>query len=85
LPGNPFIQLAGFETDEHALQLVPAEFARTHAVIPLMAHKERLVVAMEDPSDNETINLLHFLSEQVIEPVLCTANDIDYAISQLLH
>lgn len=78
----PFIQLAGFDVDEHALQLVPAEFARAHAVIPLMAHKDRLVVAMEDPSDNETINLLHFLSEQVIEPVLSTASDIEYAISQ---
>jgi type IV pilus assembly protein PilB len=78
----PFIQLGGFEIADSTLQLVPAEFARTHNVIPVMTHKERLVVAMDDPSDNETINLLHFLSERVIEPVLSTASDIEYAISQ---
>ena len=78
----PYIQLSNFEIDENILQLIPAEFARTHVVIPLLMHKERLVVAMDDPSDNETINLLHFLSEQVIEPVISTASDIEYAISQ---
>jgi type IV pilus assembly protein PilB len=78
----PFIQLGGFEVDEQILQLIPAEFARSHAVIPVLAHKDRLVVAMDDPSDNETINMLHFLSEHVIEPVLSTASDIEYAISK---
>lgn len=78
----PYVQLSGFEIDENLLKLVPAEFARTHTVIPIMSHKDRLVVAMDDPSDNETINLLHFLSEQVIEPVLSSADDIEYSISK---
>lgn len=78
----PFIQLSGFEIDESLLHFIPAEFARAHSVIPVLAHKDRLIVAMDNPSDNETINLLHFLSERVIEPVISTASDIDYAISQ---
>ena len=44
------------------VDLVPADFARTHNVIPLLIHHDRLVVAMNDPMDNEVLNLLHFLS-----------------------
>ncbi len=78
----PFINAAKFKPPVEIVDLVPAEFSRTHNVIPIMLHHERLVVAMNDPMDNEVLNLLHFLSGRVIEPVLASSDAIEFAISQ---
>lgn len=78
----PYVHLTEFDIDPDVLKHIPAEFARTHSLIPLMLHEDRLVVAMEDPSSSETLNMLHFMSGHVIEHVLSTAEEIDYAISQ---
>ncbi len=78
----PYVQLASFDLDTDQLKWIPPEFARQHSLIPVMMHREQLVVAMEDPTDTETLNMVHFLSGHVVEPVLSTAEDIDYAISQ---
>lgn len=78
----PFVQLNQFDVEVDELRHVPAEFARSHSIIPIMMHKDRLVVAMEDPSNSETLDLLFFMSGRVVEPVLSSAEDIDYAISK---
>jgi type IV pilus assembly protein PilB len=78
----PYVHLSEFDIDVEVLKHVPAEFARSHALIPIMLHKDRLVVVMEDPSNSETLNMLHFISGHIIEPVLGSAEEIDYAISQ---
>ncbi len=78
----PYVHLTEFDIDPEVLKHIPAEFARTHSLIPLMFHKDRLVVAMEDPSNSETLNMLHFMSGHVIEHVLGVSEEIDYAISQ---
>jgi type IV pilus assembly protein PilB len=77
----PYVKLSGFELNEQLISCIPAEFARSRLVVPIYAHKDRLVVAMENPADNETINMLNFLSERVIEPVISSAEDIEMAIS----
>ncbi len=77
----PYVKLSGFDLDEKLISCIPAEFARTRLVVPIYAHKDRLVVAMENPADSETINMLNFLSERVIEPVISSAEDIELAIS----
>lgn len=78
----PYVHLSEFDIDPSVLKHIPAEFARTHSLIPLMMHHDKLVVAMEDPSNSETLNMLHFMSGHVIEHVLGSAEEIDYAISQ---
>jgi type IV pilus assembly protein PilB len=78
----PFVQLNEFDIDVSELKHIPAEFARSHSVFPIMVHKDRLVVAMEFPSDSETLDMLYFMSSHVIEPVLSSAEDIEYAISK---
>lgn len=78
----PYLNASKFKPSVEIVDLVPADFARTHNVIPLLIHHDRLVVAMNDPMDNEVLNLLHFLSGKVIEPVLASSDEIDYAISQ---
>lgn len=78
----PFVSLSEFNFDSDVLKLIPAEFARVHSLLPLIFHKDRLIVAMEDPSDSETLNMLHFMSDHSIDNVIGTAEEIDYAISQ---
>lgn len=78
----PYVQLNDFDLDLEILKLVPAEFARTHTLIPLMMFNDKLVIALEDPSDAETLNMLHFISGHMVEPVLGSAEEIDYAISK---
>ena len=78
----PFIQLSSFEITHDIVDQVPAEFARAHGLIPLIIHKERLVIALEDPTDTDTLNMLHFITGHIIEPVISSPEEIEYAISQ---
>lgn len=77
----PYVKLGGFELNDKLMSSIPAEFARAHLVVPIYAHKDRLVVAMENPADTETIKMLNFLSERIVEPVISSAEDIELAIS----
>lgn len=79
----PCVSLNHMEVENPAIDFVPAEFARSHNLVPLILHKDRLVVAMEEPMDNETLNLLHFMTGHHVEPVLATAADIELAVSRV--
>lgn len=78
----PFVTLSAFEISQDLIDQVPAEFARAHSLIPLLIHAERLIVAMEDPTDTDTLNMLHFITGRIIEPVIAAREDVDLAISQ---
>jgi type IV pilus assembly protein PilB len=78
----PLVRLAQFDIDGHALERVPADFSRAHELIPLSMHRDRLVVAMANPTDIETLNLLHFITNHLIEPVYAPLEEINLAISQ---
>lgn len=80
--GLPFVNLFEFDIDTETIELVPVEYARKHVLIPLMRHRDRLVVAMEDPSDHECLQMLHFITGQTIEPVMAVREGIEYCISQ---
>jgi type IV pilus assembly protein PilB len=77
----PFVQLAGFDIDPHALELVSADLARRHGAVPLMLDGERLVVAVENPGDPELVDLLQFVTGHHVVIVAASPADIDYAIS----
>jgi type IV pilus assembly protein PilB len=80
--GVPFVKLQDFDVEPTALGLVTRELARKHGVMPLMLHAGRLVVAMQDPMDMETNNLLRFTTGQPIEVVVATSEDIERAIKR---
>lgn len=77
----PYVKLGGFQITDGIISSIPAEFARARLVIPIYAYRDRLVVAMDDPSDSETLSMLNFLSEKVVTPVISTSDDIELAIS----
>lgn len=80
--GMPFVLLRNFYIDIGCLNLVPADIARKHALIPLLLHKDRLVIAIDDPSNMEAITLLRFMTQYKIEPTIATREDLSWAISK---
>lgn len=78
----PYVKLHNFDIDEDVLALVPEEFARTHLTIPLLLESGHLVVAMENPSDVETVQLLRFMTKHHIEPCIATREDIEEAVDR---
>jgi type IV pilus assembly protein PilB len=80
--GVPFVKLRNFDIDPAVLLLVTCELARKHSVVPLMMHADLLVVAVEDPMNMGTINLLRFTTGHPIKVAVATREDIDAAIDR---
>lgn len=80
--GMPFVQLESMAIESDVLSLVPVEFAREHNLMPIMHNQDKLVIAIEEPNDPETLNLLSFVTGQVPELVVATRQDIEYAIGK---
>lgn len=79
--GLPFVKLHGLKPDTRALALVDPEWAGRHRVVPVMMHDDHLVVAMEDPTDYESIELLRFITGHNVEITVATSADIEWAIT----
>lgn len=52
--------------------MVDPEFARNHAVIPLMLDGHNLIVAMADAGDRELVDLLQFIPNHRVTRVAVT-------------
>jgi len=77
--GIPLVDLSQLEIDFDAAKLIPQELARKYNVLPLMTYDSRLVVAIEDPMNTAPLEELQFSAQLMIEPVMCSAEDIsDY-------
>ncbi len=80
--GIPYVNLRQMDIDPKAVSLVPATFARSHLVIPLHQEGDRLLVAVSDPTDHPTFEILRFIVGRVLEIAVAPAEDIARAISQ---
>jgi type IV pilus assembly protein PilB len=80
--GVPFVKLRDFDVEPAVLLLVTRELARKHSAMPLMMHADLLVVAVEDPMNMGTINLLRFTTGHQIKVAVATRDDIDAAIDR---
>lgn len=80
--GVPFVHLSHFDIDPEALKLLPAHFARKHQVLPLLLEKDRLMVAVSDPTDIDLINMMRFITGYMVEIGVATPEDISLGISR---
>lgn len=80
--GIPFVGLEYLPLDAQALARLPAEFAVQHNVIPLAEIGEKLVVALENPLDTQTLELIRFNTGAAVVPVMASARDISLAHSK---
>lgn len=80
--GMPFVLLRNFFIEIECLNLVPADIARRYTLVPLLVHRDRLIVAMDDPANTEALTLLRFMTQYRIEPAIATRADIEWAIAK---
>lgn len=78
--GIPFVNLKEFEVDLNVVKLIPRSVAHELSVMPLCRTQSSLIVAMENPTNWEPLDLLRFHSGLQIEPVLALTEDILAAI-----
>jgi type IV pilus assembly protein PilB len=80
--GVPFVKLKDFTIQPEAIDEVPEEIARRYNLLPLMLYSGRLVIAVNDPVNSETLDAVRFITGHNIEPVLATQHDIEKAIDR---
>jgi type IV pilus assembly protein PilB len=77
----PLARLGTFDIDADVVQLVSQDLVRKHNCMPLMLFEDRMVVAMDDPSNVHAIDQFGFATSRMIEPVLATPDDVELAIA----
>jgi len=80
--GVPYVHLAELNIDLHALGMLSADIARKHTVFPVLVYEGRLIVAMDDPTALEIIDILRFATGYAIEPIIASKEEIGEAIEK---
>lgn len=79
--GLPLVKLENFNLDPDVLDLIPEDTARRYLLMPLFLYRNRLVVAMADPTNNEALDMARFITGRNIEPVIAMKDEIIKAIN----
>ena len=66
----PAVDLTKFEVDQKILRLVPPDLAMKHTILPLKREGRVLTVAVADPTNQEILEDLKFVTRYDIFPVL---------------
>ncbi len=74
--GVPFVHVSPHVTDPKALECVPREFLEKHAVLPLFMVRNRLTLAMSEPSNVFLIEEVSRLADCEVLVVCSPAQDI---------
>lgn len=76
----PRAQIRGIDIPPNILALVPQKIAFEKRLIPFDLENNTLKVAMTNPLDIETINILEEITHKTIKPYLATPQEIQYAL-----
>ena len=74
--GAPYLNLAGIQIDPETLQLISAEIAIRHQVLPIKRAASTLTVAISDPTNILALDELKFLTGYRVEPVVAAEGSI---------
>lgn len=74
--GIPRVHLRGFDLPAQMLSRIPADLAIQYNIVPLAEINGKLVVAMENPLDEEVISALRFNTNAKIDAVIADSDDI---------
>lgn len=83
LLGFSFVTLVGRTIEKDILGLIPEPLARTSRVMPLEKKGGKIRVAMVDPLDLPTIEVLERSSQMSVEPVMAEESDLEAALERL--
>ncbi len=78
--GIPFVHIQEFKITPDVISQIPSELAFKHKVVPLSVHEGKLILAIENPMDWSALDALRFNTSKYIEPVMASAEDINWAL-----
>ncbi|MBI2435951.1 MAG: HDOD domain-containing protein [Candidatus Hydrogenedentes bacterium] len=81
-PGTASIDLLNYTIPSEVIDLVPADFALKHELLPIDKMGRQLTVGMACPLDSETVNELVEMTGMKIRPLLVSMNDIRVALER---
>lgn len=76
----PVVNLASIDIDPAAVALLPPELALGHSILPLYETHGRLVVATDNPLDQDGLEAVRFATQRSIDPVLCSPEELTTAL-----
>jgi hypothetical protein len=80
--GVPTVDLHQARPELTALDRLPRALAQRESVLPLMLRDDMLVVALQDPWDHRLLDMLRFVTELKVRPVLAAPGSLLPAIAQ---
>ena len=80
--GYPYIDLGQFEVYPDVIELIPADIARKHMIMPIHRIRSFLTMAMVDPTDLDVIENVRFRTSLSIQPVIASESGIMEAINK---
>jgi HD-like signal output (HDOD) protein len=81
-PGMASIDLLNYTIPQEVIELVPADFALKHEILPIDKMGRHLTVGMACPLDSRTVNELVEMTGMKIRPLLVSMNDIRVALKR---
>jgi len=81
-PGTASINILNYTIPEEIIQLVPAEFALKHEILPIDKLGRDLTVGMACPLDKATVSKLEEMTKLRVRPLLVSFNDIRVALER---
>jgi hypothetical protein len=80
--GIPYVNLTSFIFEPEAIKMVPANLIRKFLTMPLCLQGRKLVLALEDPMNVQTIREIEFLTQCKVLPVMGLHEEIVDAINK---
>jgi len=75
-----FVDLSNTEIDQQAATSIPPELVHKARIIPLAELDGRLVIAMQNPFDFQTVDHIRMLTGKDVERAVCTESDMEAAM-----
>lgn len=77
-----FVDLANMKVEPELLELVPSALAKKYAAVPYQLQGDKLMVAMADPLDLQTIEFIERKTGKTVVPAISTQKDIDHILEE---
>ena len=76
----PYLQLGYFKNDKSLMDLFTESQIRSNKIFPLFKIQRTLNIAVSDPLDSKTINIVRDITGFRIEPIIASATEIENSI-----
>jgi type IV pilus assembly protein PilB len=83
--GMEYIDLDTSPPPKEAIELIPPDIIRKHLVLPLGLDGDRIKIAISDPLDLDTLDLLKFRLNRDLTPTLATTGKIKHWVDEVLN